>query len=117
MNTYDPKIISHKRMLRQEPNFGSGWFCCMKTTAEEPIPLKNPVLLAKPAAQKPSPLEQQLRISDSNYKYCLEKGDVQRALMWAQKRNHLRKLFAESRNGEQHVQCIEHDDPPCERNA
>lgn len=87
----------------------------MSSTAELPTKLElrsvqnpiHPPLMAKPSSPKPTLLEKQLSEAEANFKYCLEKGDVQRSLLWARKRRHLHKLFAESRNGEQHVQCAQ----------
>lgn len=92
----------------------------MRSVAETPTKLnlcsvQNPI--HPPSSPKPTLLEKQFAEAEANFKYCLEKGDIQRSLIWAHKRRHLHKLFAEGRNGEQHVQRIEHDDPPCERNA
>ena len=84
--------------------------CCMKGTAELPPKLhlrsvQNPLrpnLMTKPSLPKPTSLEREIHEADTNFEYCIEKGDLQRSLHWAKKLNHLQNLFAKSRNGEQH---------------
>lgn len=70
----------------------------------------RPTPMPKPSSPKPTLLEKQIHEADTNFKYCLEKGDINRSLHWAEKRQHLQKLFAKSRNGE-------HDDQTQQRNA
>lgn len=84
--------------------------CCKTATAEQPgsLQIRNPILLKKPSTPKPCPLEEKLRVAESNYKYCVEKQDFQRALHWAKHQTTLRKMLEDVRNGEQQ---LKHDDP------
>jgi hypothetical protein len=93
--------------------------CCKTATAEQPgsLQIRNPILLSKPSTPKPSPLEHKLQVAESNYHYCVEKQDFQRALHWASQRTTLRKMLEDVRNGEQSQQheqqpqqCEQHDD-------
>lgn len=66
----------------------------------------NPILLPKPPPRTP---KQQLLFYEKNIEHCIQKGDPQKVLFWAQKRHALTQLFPELIRNEkvQHSQTRE----------